>query len=70
MSNIEKYVYSKMGEKYKKNSKNIKNNVLKAIDYMFIETQWEKIRKYFLLQEEKKPTPKQIINTIIMRIQE
>lgn len=55
-------IYSLIAEK---SSNNIKSNILKAINYMYYESDFSKIKQFFSLTEEIRPTPKQVIFTIL-----
>lgn len=48
---------------------NIKNNIFKAIKYMYVENDIEKIKKYFSFHADVKPSAKLLINTIIKKIE-
>lgn len=67
-TNTIKDVYSIIARKYKTTSNNIKSNILKSINYMYCENEFSKIKTYFSLLEDKKPTPKQIILTVLKNI--
>lgn len=57
-----------MSEKYKKPIFLIKNNIIKATDYMYNESEMTKIMKYFKFDVDCKPTPKNVIKTVISKI--
>lgn len=69
LDNLEKYVYSKIAKQHNKTVHNVKSNILKAINCMYIETDFSILQKYFLLVDDVRPTPKQIISTIINNLQ-
>ena len=58
-------IYSLIAEKYHTSSNNIKSNILKAINYMYYESDFSKLKEFFSLSEEIRPTPKQVIFTIL-----
>ena len=68
LDNLENYVYRVIGCQHHKNAKNIKSNILKATDYMYAETSFEKVKKRLGMVEERKPTPKSIISIILAKI--
>ena len=67
-SNLEKNIYQNLSKKYKKTKFTIKSDILKAIHYMYLETPEEVMKKFFNITEDKKPSPKWIINTILNNI--
>ncbi len=67
-ANTIKDIYSIIARKYNTTSNNIKSNILKSINYMYCENEFSKIETYFSLVEDKKPTPKQIILTVLKNI--
>lgn len=69
IDNLEKGIYPKIALKNKTNSMNIKNNIFKAIKYMYVENDIEKIKKYFSFHADVKPSAKLLINTIIKKIE-
>lgn len=66
--NLEKYLYSEIASKYQKNIKNIKSNIMKATDCMYMECDKNRLKEYFSFAYDYKPTPKVIIGTIISKI--
>lgn len=69
LDNLEKHVYSRIAKQHRKTVHNIKSNILKAINCMYVETDFSILQKYFLLSDDIKPTPKLIISTIIYKLQ-
>lgn len=61
-------IYSIIAKKYNTTSNNIKSNILKSINYMYYETDFLKLEKYFSLPKDIKPTPKQVILTILKNL--
>lgn len=68
--NLNKEVYPNLSHKYKKNIYSIKINIIRATNNMFYNCQEELLKKYFYLQDSKKPSTKTVINTIIGRLKE
>lgn len=68
IDNLEKYYYSRIAKKYSKSVQNIKSNIIKSTDYMYMECEQSKIKEYFNYTYDYKPTPKVVINTIISKI--
>ncbi len=66
--NLERDVYSFIARKYKKSVVNIKNNIIKATNFMYAETPFEILQNYFSYNVDTKPTPKIIIITILKKI--
>lgn len=66
--NLEKNVYSKIAKKIHKNPLSIKSNIQKAINYIYVENDFSLLKNYFSLYIDIKPTPKDIISTIINKI--
>lgn len=62
-SNI-KDIYSILARRYGTTNDNIKSNILKAINYVYCETEFPKLKKFFSLSSDIKPTPKQVILTL------
>ncbi len=67
-ANTVKDIYSIIAQKYNTTSNNIKSNIIKSINYMYCESEFSKLQTYFSLVEDKKPTPKQIILTVLKNI--
>ncbi len=63
-----KDLYSIIAEKYNTTISNIKSNILNSINYMYFESDFSKLKTYFSLAEDIKPTPKQIILTILENV--
>ena len=66
--NYIKDIYSIIARKHNTTSNNIKSNILKSINYMYCETDFSIIQKYFSLIDDIKPTPKQIILTVLKKV--
>lgn len=63
-----KDIYAIIAREHSTTSENIKSNILKSINYMYYETDFSKLATYFSLTEDIKPTPKQIILTVLNNI--
>lgn len=66
--NITKQIYPIISKKYHKTNFSIKNNIIKATDYMYNECEEKKLLKYFHYIVDTKPTPKTIIKTIVRKL--
>lgn len=67
-NNLERNVYSIIADKEKKSVFTIKSNILKCINHMYMETDFNKIREYFSLYYDTRPTPKVVIMAILNHI--
>lgn len=64
--NLEKDIYVKVAKKFKKkNIKSIKWSIEKLMNKMYINTRYEIIQKYFRFQDDRKPSTKLFIRTIV-----
>lgn len=63
-----KDIYCIIAQRYNTTSNNIKSNILKSINYVYCETVFSKLKMYFSLVEDIKPTPKQVILTLLKNI--
>lgn len=61
-------IYSIVAREHHTTSNNVKSNILKSINYMYCETDFSIIKDFFSLMEDSKPTPKQIIFTILKNV--
>lgn len=68
LNNLEKYTYRYVAKKYKKTVANIKTNIVKATEYVYWESDEEKLKKYFKKDYYEKPTPKNVIIEVLNRI--
>ena len=68
VDNLEQHVYKIIAHKHAKSIKNIKSNICKATDTMYLECEQSYINNYFNFSYNYKPTPKMIINTILTKI--
>ena len=65
VDNLEKNVYSHIAKVHKKTVGNIKNNIVKATNNMYLECNINFLINYFNFEEDIKPTPKIVISTIV-----
>ena len=65
VDNIEKNIYVKVAKRYKTKAINVKWSIEKLITSMYLNTNSKIICEYFNFYEERKPTTKCLINTII-----
>lgn len=66
--NLNKQIYPIVAKKNKTTVFNIKNNIIKANDYMYKQCEIKKLIEYFHFNEDKKPTPKIVIKTVLSKI--
>lgn len=66
--NLKKDVYSIIAKKYKKSINNIKTNIINATNLMYYDCKSEILEQYFGIVSGEKPTPKNIIYTILYNI--
>lgn len=66
--NLEQYFYKKVANKYSKNVKNVKVNIVNATESMYMECERNKLQKYFCFSYDHKPTPKVVIDTVLSKI--
>ncbi len=66
--NLNKEVYPIISNFYNKRVYSVKMNMNRATDNMFFNCQEEVLKKYFYLQDLKKPSTKEVINTIITKV--
>lgn len=68
VNNIEKDLYSKIANRHSKSIQNVKSNIMKATDCMYVECDKNRINEYFNFLNNYKPTPKLVISTIVSKI--
>lgn len=69
LCNLEKYLYPKVGCMHNKSVQNIKINITKATDSMYLESDMNVVKDYFHFSDNKrKPTPKIVISTILNKL--
>ena len=66
--NITKQIYPILSAKYKKPIFSIKNNIIKATDYMYNEGEMNKTMQYFKFDFDCKPTLKTVIKTVLENV--
>lgn len=69
INDLENNVYSQIAEKYNTNIQVVKGNIVNATNYMYNETDVNKVKEYFTFYEDTKPTPKLVINTVLRKIE-
>lgn len=70
IENLEKNVYPVLAKKHNTTVMNIKSNILKSINSMYITADIEKNKKYFYFDYDIKPTPKLLIEIILNKLME
>lgn len=56
-------------DKYKKSVENIRTNLKRATDCMYNDCESKRLQKYFGLSDDEKPTVKEVIYTVLDKIQ-
>ncbi|MCI8621234.1 MAG: hypothetical protein HFJ50_05840 [Clostridia bacterium] len=70
VDNLQSDIYPIVAKKYNKTVYNVKTSIGKATDCMYFNSNADKIIDYFNFPEDMKPTPKQVVFTIINKILE
>lgn len=66
---LENYVYKKVACMHNKSIQNIKSNINKATNFMYMESNMSNLKNYFRFHDNnKKPTPKMVISTILNKL--
>lgn len=68
VDNLQADIYPIVAEKYNKTIHNIKSSIGKATDCMYYTCDMDKLVNYFHLSYDVRPTPKQVIFTVISKI--
>lgn len=68
LDNLEKNIYSLLATKHKTTISNVKSNILKATNYMYVESDYSILKDYFCFKTDVRPTPKLIICQILNRL--
>lgn len=68
IDNLQSGIYPIIAEKYNKTVYNIKSSIGKATDCMYCDCDMDKLVKYFHLSYDTKPTPKQVVFTVINKL--
>lgn len=68
VDNLQSDIYPIIAEKYNKTVYNVKSSIGKATDCMYYTCDVNKLVNYFHLSYDAKPTPKQVVFTVINRI--
>ena len=66
--NLEKDVYPIITDLYNSTVHNIKNNINRANNSMYIKCEIGKLKNYFGFSIDEKPKTKEIINTVIRKL--
>lgn len=70
LTNLEKEIYPILANIYKTSVFNIKSNIIKSTEQMYIDCENKKLRQYFGFLNDYKPTTKTVIYTIYNNILE
>lgn len=68
VDNLQADIYPIIAEKYNKTIFNIKSSIGKATDCMYCTCDVNKLVNYFHLSDDMRPTPKQVVYTVISKI--
>lgn len=68
VDNLQTVIYPIVGKKYDKTVYNVKSSISKATDHMYCECDSTRLKDYFRLTNDVKPTVKQVIFTIISKL--
>ena len=69
IQNLENYVYKKISYIHNKSFQNVKSNIMKATNFMYLESDMSLLKNYFHFTDTKrKPTPKMVISTILSKL--
>lgn len=66
--NLERDVYPSIKNLYNSSVHNVKNNVNRANNSMYLKCEIEKLKSYFGFNVDEKPKTKEIINTVVRKI--
>lgn len=67
--NLENCVYNNIAHIHNKSFQNVKSNIMKATNFMYLESNIDLLKDYFHFNDSKrKPTPKMVISTILNKI--
>lgn len=67
---LEKQVYPILANKYNTTINNVKTNIINATNEMYYDCNVEILNKYLGIYYDEKPTPKEVISTIILNIRD
>lgn len=68
LNNLQTSLYPTVAQKYGKTITDIKNCIITATDNMYAECNVEKLKKYFCLCDDEKPSIKRVIYTIANKL--
>ena len=68
LNNLQTSLYPIVAQKYGKTITDIKNCIISATDNMYAECNIEKLKRYFCLYDDEKPSIKKVIYTIANKI--
>ncbi len=69
VENLEKNIYIILAEKYHKSVDSIKMDIVNATNLMYSVCEEEKMKTYFHIVDDYKPTPKYVIDIILTKIE-
>lgn len=68
LDNLERNVYKVIAKNHCTSIYNIKNNISKSTNNMYIDCESDRLVRYFSLSSDIKPTPKMVISAIVNKI--
>lgn len=68
VDNLQTIIYPIVGKKYDKTVYNVKSSISKATEHMYCECDSTRLKDYFKLTNDVKPTVKQVIFTVISKL--
>lgn len=68
LPSLQNKIYPIIAKKYKVSANNVKNCINYAVNDMYYQCDAEKLKKYFNLIEDEKPSIKRIISTVLNKL--
>lgn len=66
--NLNKQIYPIVAKRNNTTTFNVKNSIIKANNYMYRQCEIKRLIKYFYFSEDRKPTPKVVMKTILNKL--
>ena len=68
LDNLQGYLYPIIAKSYDKSIQNVKNSIMKATEHMYYDCDVNRLKTYFSLPEDIRPSIKEIISTFLRKI--